>query len=214
LVPPATKAIDVVSQISTNAGVMARMISDLLDYTRTRLGAGMPVSPAKMDLGALCQELYNEFRTAHPKRQIGFQSKGELNGNWDTDRLRQAISNVLGNAIQHSPEIAPVELQVSDQTSEVVVVVYNGGPPIPPGELAKIFDPLVRGSSAEHPKANRPGSIGLGLYIARAITESHGGSMDVTSSEQDGTAFTMRLPRGPVFDSAQSVLDEKQLRSM
>ena len=95
LVPPATAAIDVVSQISTNAGVMARMISDLLDYTRTRLGAGMPVSLAMMDLNALCQELYNEFRTAHPNRQICLRSEGEVQGNWDTDRLRQAISNLL-----------------------------------------------------------------------------------------------------------------------
>jgi signal transduction histidine kinase len=214
LVPPATEAIDVVSQISSNAGVMAKMISDLLDYTRTRLGAGMPVSPAIMDLVPLCQQLYNEFKTAHPKRLIGLQIEGEVRGNWDLDRLRQAISNLLGNAIQHSPESAPVELKVSTEATEGLVTVYNGGPPIPPGELTKIFDPLVRGSSAEHPKANRPGSIGLGLYIARAIAESHGGTINVTSSEKAGTAFTMRLPSMVVVKSGPPVLDEKQLQTM
>jgi signal transduction histidine kinase len=214
LVPPATEAIDVVSQISSNAGVMAKMISDLLDYTRTRLGAGMPVSPAMMDLNTLCQELYNEFRTAHPNRQICFQSEGELRGNWDIDRLRQAISNLLGNAIQHSPESAAIELKVSGEAADAIVTVYNGGPPIPPGELAKIFDPLVRGSSAEHPKANRPGSIGLGLYIARAIAESHGGTINVTSSKKAGTAFTVRLPREIAVESGQPVLDEKHLQTM
>ena len=212
LVSPATEAIDVVSQISSNAGVMAKMISDLLDYTRTRLGAGMPVSPAMMDLGALCQELYNEFRTAHPNRSISLRSEGEVRGNWDIDRLRQAISNLVGNAIQHSPESAPVELRVSRDASDALVTTYNGGPPIPPGELAKIFDPLVRGSSAEHPKANRPGSIGLGLYIARAIAESHGGTIEVTSTDEAGTAFTMRLPReiGP----GRPILDEKHVQTM
>lgn len=214
LVQPATEAIDVVSQIATNAGVMARMISDLLDYTRTRLGTGMPVSTAPMDLGALCEELYNEFRTAHPNRQIHFQAEGELRGSWDTDRLRQATSNLLGNAIQHSPESAPVELRVSGEAAHVVLVVYNGGAPIPPGELAKIFDPLVRGSSAEHPQANRPGSIGLGLYIARAIAESHGGAINVTSSKEAGTAFTMRLPREFVACSRQPILDEEHLQTM
>jgi signal transduction histidine kinase len=214
LVPPATKVIDVASQISNNAGVMAKMISDLLDYTRTRLGAGMPVAPAMMDLNALCQELYDEFRTAHPDRQIYFQSDGEMRGNWDIDRLRQAISNLLGNAIQHSPESAVVELKVSGNASDAIFTIYNGGPPIPPGELAKIFDPLVRGSSAEHPKANRPGSIGLGLYIARAITESHGGTINVTSSLEAGTSFTVRLPRAIFVDSTQPVLDEKQIQSM
>lgn len=214
LVPPATEAIDVASQISTNADVMARMISDLLDYTRTRLGAGMPVEPVKMDLGALCVELHNEFRTAHPKRQISFHSEGELRGSWDFDRLRQAISNLLGNAIQHSPVSAKIELKVTGEESGVVVAVYSGGAPIPPGELAKIFDPLVRGSSAEHPKANRPGSIGLGLYIARAIVESHSGTIMVTSSQEAGTVFTIRLPRESVKEPKQPVLDEKQLQTM
>jgi signal transduction histidine kinase len=211
---PASEAIDVISQITTNAEVMARMISDLLDYTRTRLGAGMPVSPAPMDLAALGQELYNEFRTAHPTRQLHLQSDGDLRGNWDTDRLRQAISNLLGNAIQHSPETATVSLKLSEAAGGVVLVVHNEGPPIPPGELSKIFDPLVRGSTAEHPKANRPGSIGLGLYIARAIAESHGGTISVTSSEKAGTAFTLRLPREFVVHSRQPILDEAHLGTM
>lgn len=214
LVPPATEVIDVVSQISNNASVMAKMISDLLDYTRTRLGAGMPVSPVMMDLGALCQELYDEFRTAHRNRSICLRSEGELRGNWDIDRLRQAISNLIGNAIQHSPESAPVELRVGSDASDAIVTVHNGGPPIPPGELAKIFDPLVRGSSAAQPKANRPGSIGLGLYIARAIAESHGGTINVISSDEAGTAFTMRLPREIVVEPKRPILDEKNLRTM
>jgi signal transduction histidine kinase len=214
LVQPATEAVDVASQISTNTQVMARMISDLLDYTRTRLGAGMPVSPAPMDLGALCQELHNEFCSAHPSRKIDLRTEGDLRGRWDADRLRQAVSNLLGNAIQHSPESAPVELRLSGETSDVVLVVFNGGPPIPPGELTKIFDPLVRGSSAEHPKMNRPGSIGLGLYIAREIVASHRGTVTVTSSEASGTSFTVRLPRECVMHSGQPILDEHHLRTM
>jgi signal transduction histidine kinase len=214
LVPPATEAVDVATQISTNAGVMARMISDLLDYTRTRLGAGMPVSPAPMDLGALGLELYNEFRTAHPNRQLFFYCAGDLCGTWDSDRLRQAISNLLGNAIQHSPSHTQIDLRIIGEASWVVLEVYNGGDPIPPGELSKIFDPLVRGSSAEYPKANRPGSIGLGLYIARAIVESHGGSITVTSTKETGTAFKIRLPRETAVASKRAVLDEKQIQTM
>lgn len=214
LIPLARQAVDVASQISTNAGVMARMISDLLDYTRTRLGAGMPVSTTAIDLSVLCQEIYREFVTAHPNRHIRLQSQGEVHGNWDRDRLRQAISNLLANAIQHSPESAPVELKLTGESSDAIVTVYNSGPPIPPGELTKIFDPLVRGSSAEQPKENRPGSIGLGLYIARAIAESHGGTINVTSSNEAGTEFTMRLPREFVVDVGQPVLDEKHFQTM
>jgi signal transduction histidine kinase len=214
LVEPATEAVDVASQIATDAKVMARMISDLLDYTRTRLGAGMPVLPAPMDLGRLCQGLHNEFRSAHPHRKIELRLDGDLSGRWDVDRLRQAISNLLGNAIQHSPERATVELRLSGELSDVVLAVFNGGPPIPPGELTKIFDPLVRGSSAEHPQVNRPGSIGLGLYIAREIVRSHGGTVTVTSSLASGTSFTIRLPRELVVRSGQPIVDEQHLRTM
>jgi len=214
LVEPAGEATKVASQIATNAKVMARMISDLLDYTRTRLGAGMPVSPMPMDLETLCQELHNEFTTAYPLRTIAFRSEGDLQGRWDADRLRQAILNLLGNAIQHSTEVALIELRAVGEEKEVVLTVYNGGPPIPPGELTKIFEPLVRGSSAEHPKANRPGSIGLGLYIARKIAESHGGTLVVTSSRENGTCFTARLPRENVPHSGPPILDEKQFQAV
>ena len=214
LVQSATEAVDVASQIATNAEVMARMISDLLDYTRTRLGAGMPVSPAPMDLGMLCQALHNEFRSAHPNRKIELRSEGDLSGRWDVDRLRQAISNLLGNAIQHSPESAPVELRLRGEPTDVVLATFNGGPPIPPGELPRIFDPLVRGSSAEHPKENRPESIGLGLYIAREIVGSHGGTVTVSSSQASGTLFTVRLPRMYVMHSGQPILDEQHLQTM
>jgi signal transduction histidine kinase len=214
LIQPGTEVNDMASQISTNTGVMARMISDLLDYTRTRLGAGMPVSPATMDLGVLCQEIYSEFQSSHPNRKIRLLAKGDMRGHWDTDRLRQAISNLLGNAIQHSPESGTVELRLSGEEPEIVLAVHNGGPPIPPGELAKIFEPLVRGSSANSPPKNRPGSIGLGLYIARAIITSHGGTITVTSSIEAGTEFSVCLPREFLVHSGQPILDEAHVKTM
>ncbi len=211
---PDSESSQVASQISLNASVMARMIGDLLDYTRTRLGAGMPVDPAPMDAGKLCREVYDEFRTAHPDRVIRFAATGDLTGNWDADRLRQAVSNLIGNAVQHGAANVPVDLKVSGEPSELVIVVHNGGPPIPPGELPRIFEPLIRGSSAEHPKKNRPGSIGLGLYIAREVARSHGGRIDVTSTEAEGTAFAIHLPRNGPARSGQPILDEKHIQTM
>ena len=145
---------------------------------------------------------------------IHFQSNGEQIGDWDTDRLRQAISNLLGNAVQHGAEDALVDLKLTGDPSEVVVVIHNGGPPIPPGELPRIFEPLVRGAGAEHPRRNRPGSIGLGLYIAREVARSHGGRIDVTSSLEAGTAFTMHLPRHSSVKSRQPILDDRHLQTM
>jgi signal transduction histidine kinase len=193
---------------------MERMISDLLDYTRTRLGAGMPVSPVPMDLGSLCRELFNQFRGAHPDRAMRFEADGDLQGEWDPDRLRQAISNLIGNAVQHGAASHPILLRLTGEPRDVVVVIHNGGPPIPPGELARIFEPLVRGSTAEPPRGNRPGSIGLGLYIAREVARSHGGRIDVASSAADGTAFTVRLPRRGTGESGQPILDEEHFEKM
>jgi signal transduction histidine kinase len=210
----AAEALGCASQISTNAKVMARMIGDLLDYTRTRLGAGMPVSPVAMDLSTLCRAVFDEFHTAHPNRVIRFQTGGQQLGQWDADRLRQAISNLLGNAVQHGAENAPIDLTLTGNSSDVVIAIHNGGPPIPPGELPRIFEPLVRGASAEHPRHNRPGSIGLGLYIAREVARSHDGRIDVTSTQESGTAFTMHLPRRCLAKSGQPILDVKHVQTM
>lgn len=201
-------------QISRNVSVMERMIADLLDYTRTRLGAGMPVTPTSVDLGSLARELFEEFRTGHPKRDIQLHTEGDLTGRWDSDRLRQAISNLLGNAIQHGSADFPVTLSLRGEESDVFIDVHNGGDPISPGELQKIFDPLIRGSSAENPKKNRPGSIGMGLYIAREVAKSHSGRIDVSSTAKEGTSFTIRLPREAAPRAGQPILDAEHIEAM
>lgn len=201
-------------QITRSVSVMERMISDLLDYTRTRLGAGMPVDPAPLDLAALGSELIAEFRTAHPDCAIEYRADGDLNGLWDSDRTRQAISNLMGNAIQHGSADFPVKLSLRGESASVFIEIHNGGDPIPPGELPKIFDPLIRGSSAEHPKSNRPGSIGMGLYIAREVAKSHGGQIDVISTVEEGTSFTIRLPRTAAPKAGQPILDSAHIDKM
>jgi signal transduction histidine kinase len=208
------EALECSLQVARSVHVMERMISDLLDYTRTRLGAGMPVIPTSMDLAVVGRELLEEFRASHPNRKILYHIEGALTGRWDSDRLRQAISNLMGNAIQHGAEDLPVTLSIRGEESDVLIVVYNGGLPIPPGEMPKIFDPLVRGSSADEPKKNRPGSIGMGLYIAREVARSHGGEITVTSTAKDGTTFTIRLPRESAPKVGQPILDAEHIQTM
>ena len=135
------------------------------------------------------------MRAAYPTRTLHFEQHGDLTGAWDAARLRQVVSNLLGNALQHGAGTGPVELSARDEGSHVLVEVRNDGPPIPPDALPTIFDPLVRGLSPELKRQRRPGSIGLGLYIAREVVSAHGGAINVKSSEQAGTIFTVRLPR-------------------
>jgi signal transduction histidine kinase len=183
------------SNISTSATAMTRMIGDLLDFTGTGLGAAMPLSPAAMDVGGLCREVVEEMRAAHPTRTLRFEPRGDLAGDWDAARLRQVVSNLLANALHHGDDSGPVALTAGAEGPDVLLAVRNAGPPIAPDVLPTIFDPLVRGSSAESERRRRPGSLGLGLYIAREVVAAHGGTIEVKSSAEAGTVFTVRLPR-------------------
>ena len=187
--------IEVSSTIASSASAMERMINDLLDYTRTRLGAGIPINPTPINLATLGRELISEFRTANPDREIEFHFAGDLNCQLDSDRIRQAISNLMGNAIQYGAANVPVTLSIRGADEDIFIAVHNAGRPILRDELSKIFDPLTRGSSAKNPQGDSPRSIGMGLYIAREVAKSHKGRLDVISTIEAGTSFTIRLPR-------------------
>ena len=185
-------ALNMASQIASSVQAMERMITDLLDFTGTRLGAKMTVSREPMDLGLLCREVIDELKAVHPSRNFISEIEDEVQGEWDAARLRQLISNLLGNAVQHGSPDGPIGLFLKAETNDVLVGVRNEGPPIPRDSLSLIFDPLRRNSSQE---LTRPaGSIGLGLYIAREVATAHGGSINVSSEEAE-TVFIVRLPR-------------------
>jgi signal transduction histidine kinase len=196
---PGTESSQMTSRISASVHAMARMIGDLSDFTGTGLGAALSVEPKPMDLKPLCQEVVDEMRSAFPARALRFQAHGaDLSGEWDAARLRQVVSNLLGNAFQHGGDGTPIDVTLSAHGSDVQIAVRNEGPPIPRNAMATIFDPLVRGDSApESRKHRRPGSIGLGLYIAREVAVAHGGTIGVASSAEAGTVFTVTLPRHP-----------------
>ena len=116
-----------------------------------------------------------------------------MTGEWDAARLRQVVSNLVANAIEHGSDATAVDVFVMDEGSDVVIAVKNDGVPISPSALPTLFDPFVRASdvSAKH----QPRGVGLGLYIARQIVIAHGGTIVVDSSGTTGTIFTVRLPR-------------------
>jgi signal transduction histidine kinase len=119
---------------------------------------------------------------------------GDLNGNWDAARISQLLSNLLQNAIQHGAKDRPVTLSANGEEGHATLRVHNEGKAIPESTLARIFEPLVwTEESTEEPSSSS--GLGLGLYIASAIAEAHGGTISVDSSEKAGTTFTVRLPR-------------------
>ena len=183
----------VASRMTGFGQVMSRMIHDLLDFTRTRLGTGIPLSVAPLDLSSVCEEVLAEFRAAHPDRSLHFEPAGDLSGEWDAARLRQVLSNLVGNAIEHGDESGAIEVLARGEGSKIVLTVTNRGPVIASSALPTLFDPFVRASST--PRSSKRAGIGLGLYIARQIVIAHAGTIAVASSESTGTVFTVRLPR-------------------
>jgi signal transduction histidine kinase len=191
----------IASQITDFAKVMSRMIDDLLDFTRARLGGGIPISPVAMDLEPLCRDVLSEFRAAHSGKTLRLESVGDTRGQWDADRLRQVVSNLIANALEHGVEGGSVDVSLTSEGSDVLCAVANQGSPIPSDALPTLFHPFVRGASQSgRTQYGRLGSIGLGLYIVREVVAAHGGTIGVISSESAGTIFTVRLPRRPADD--------------
>ena len=187
------KHVGVATRILNSAGRMNRMVSDLLDLTRTRLGVGIPVTPKPMDLTPVCQLVVAELAAIHPDCQLQFESKGDVHGEWDSDRLTQVISNLVANALQYGGEDGPVTVVAQAHGDEVVLRVHNEGTPIP-GEARKtIFEPMTR--QPAHNGDKHASGLGLGLYIAREIVTAHGGTRAVASTAKEGTTFTVQIPR-------------------
>ena len=188
-------SMDALSMIGTESKAMAKLITDMIDFASTWLGGAMPLNREPVDLDILCREVVEGFRVMHPQRTLQFNPSGDLTGNWDAARIRQVVSNLLGNTIQHGSPDGPIELSAASEGSTVVLSVHNEGMPIPSEALPTLFDPLVRHATVESASQRAQGSIGLGLYIVREIVNAHGGTIEVASTAQQGTSFIVRIPR-------------------
>ena len=183
-----------VSRIHRSGQRMNQMVGDLLDFTRSQLGSGVPITRRMMDLEKEASHAVEEVKAAHPESVIQLVASGDLEGSWDGARISQVLSNLLGNAVCHGSPRTPIRLTVHGDADGVVLEVHNRGPVIPRSELSGIFSPFKRLRAGEA-AASPTSSLGLGLYIAERIVTAHGGTIEVTSSEDAGTSVIARLPR-------------------
>ena len=176
------------------------MIDLLLDFTRARLGNGIPVLRGKMDLHELCRHAVEEVSAVNPERKLQLRlDLDQPEGEWDSNRLHQVLTNLLDNARKYGAADAPITVRTyAAGPDSVGIEVHNFGPKIPDHVLPKMFEPFEAGDLGQHRS-----SLGLGLFIARKIVEAHGGAIGVRSSEDAGTAFCITLPR--MADAKQPV---------
>lgn len=166
---------------------MTRMITQLIELTRARLGGGLSVHPVPADLLEICQNVVADFRPG----SVELAMEGDLTGTWDPDRLTEVFSNIAGNAVDYADPGSAVRVNARADGADVVVEISNRGPPIPPELLTSLFKPFHGGHTYRKSKS---GHLGLGLYIAHEIVLAHGGKIDVRCAGGT-TAFVVRLPR-------------------
>jgi signal transduction histidine kinase len=176
------------------------MINQLLDFTRARTGGGIELNLRQCDLGELCADVLEEFETAHPEWKVHCELVGDQVGSWDPDRLLQLISNIVANAGQHGHLDAGIHLKLDGGHPDFVRIELHNGGTIPPSILPHVFDPF---RTTRHGRG-KSGGLGLGLFIVREIVRAHGGTVDIASSEADGTTLSIQLPRAAVLRSGRT----------
>jgi signal transduction histidine kinase len=187
-----------VGRIVSSSERMARMIDQLLDFTRVRLGRGLPLALGTTDLAEVCRVALDELEDQRGGCAVDLDVVGDAVGHWDVDRLGQLVSNLLGNALRHGTPGQPVAMRIDGTGEQIRLEVVNGGA-IRPEILPVIFEPFR--TTPDRKEAHSSG-LGLGLFISRQIALAHGGSIEVKSSEEEGTRFTVIVPRraaaGPI----------------
>jgi signal transduction histidine kinase len=191
-IPP--KYVLAATRMFNSAKRMSALINDLIDFTRTHLGPGIPINAKRGEVVAICTQVIDELRTYHAERQILLHAPSSLAAPVDAGRIAQMLFNLIGNAIQHGSVDTPVIVALSGSDSEVVITVSNEGPVIPANKLRSIFEPLVRVGDGSDDPIERS-SLGIGLFIAREIARGHHGDVNVDSVEGKGTRFTVVISR-------------------
>lgn len=181
--------------IQRSVGQMKALLDDLVEYTRHRLGSGLAIGPASLQLDQFARDTLEEIAAFSPGRALELDVRGDMQVEWDARRLHQAMSNLIFNALKYGLPGTPVRI-VLDGTrrDEVALAVQNTGKRIPADTAATLFDPLVRAAGDGADSQLAGANLGLGLYVVREIAKAHGGTVDV-SSDDSVTCFEMRLPR-------------------
>jgi signal transduction histidine kinase len=175
-------------RILSSTDRIARMITQLLDFTRARIGNGIPLSPTRFDLMSTCTSVVEELEAGRPDVKITVEQLGDTAGTWDRDRLAQVFSNIVANAVDHGVNGSALIRLDGTAADAVAVEVLNGGA-IPAERLATIFDPFWSAARTDL----REG-LGLGLYIADQIVRAHGGSIRASTGDAT-TCFHIVIPR-------------------
>lgn len=183
-------------RIKRSASMMNSMINDLLEYARAELGGEMPMAFSDSDMSEICRSAVVDASAVHPQCSFIFNVEKPVPGCFDQIRLQQVFTNLLNNAAQYRGDDLPVTMTLSSDVESATIAIQNSGALIPKEAIDAIFDPMVQLAITTEQTERATTSLGLGLYIAKKITEAHDGSISVESRDPVGTTFTVVIPRG------------------
>lgn len=183
-----------VVKIVAAADRLATLLDSLLDYSTTQFGRPMQLTLAPTDLAATLQAELDLVRCAHPETSFALQLGGDLHGEFDQNRVREALSNLLSNAVQYSDPGTPVRVIARDLGERIRLEVRNRGTPVPESAAHSIFEPLRRADEKRRNGTRR--NLGIGLFIVREIARAHGGSVGVENADGE-VVFWMELRKKP-----------------
>lgn len=186
---PGVHAQKQIDTIARNTKRIHHIVADLLDLSREREGAGIPLEPTRTDLRGICLQIINDLESLAPGRKIMFDCDASGEGVWDEHRILQAISNLVSNALQHGVPSSTVRVRLTGNEQQAIVEVQNEGA-IPHEIMPHLFEPFRSGRQY----SKRGEGLGLGLFIAKAIARAHGGSLEIDCSGETIT-FKLVLPR-------------------
>ena len=180
-----------VGAITRSVQRLTGLLDSLLDYSRVRLGAGLSLERRTVDLAAACEAEIELLRAAHPA-SIEYSAAGPAVGQFDAGRIREALANLVSNAVQYRSSGSAVRVILEGNTNDVYLAVINEGEVIPPEVLQTLFEPMRRRQTATRDRPRR--NLGIGLFVVREIAKAHGGDVAAVASNGEIT-FSMLLPK-------------------
>jgi len=184
-----TKERQLLGHIGQSSERAQRMIADLLDFTQARVGQGITIKAAPLDLHEVIHRAVDELRVAFPKASLVHLADGNGDASLDADRVQQIIGNLVANSVAYGDPQRPITITSRLGDNRCEVSVHNYGRVIPKALLAELFEPMTRGTD----QGSDVRSVGLGLYIVRELARVHGGDVAVSSCVTGGTTFTVNF---------------------